>query len=400
VDSCGHWARADLAIDWPDIFILWGYYWIPYSDVYLSHSPDGGNTFGDPVFVTNYAYTYELAIDPANNELVVVYSHADGLSLRRSQDWGSSFLDPQVVDSLTDCAQSLELAISADGVYHIAHVDSFLPPFYYRRVNYHRSENQGRDWDYHVIDEDLEPSEDVVLGLDGAGNPMMAWIDDPYRLLFRRSWDQGMTFGEVVPVDTSESGKVTTSLAIDGNGNPHLAWWAEIGYGRIWYTSSENGGGGFLPSARVDPTAPTVQCWPTIAIGGLGLPAVVWIDYRNEEWGDLWYGAAMPTRVEEETEELASLPQDLRLLPNYPNPFVSSTWILYELTRQEQVSLRIYDVLGRLVRVLVDAQQSVGRQRVLWDGLDHRGARVSSGVYFAQLESNSDSVVRSMVLLR
>jgi len=400
VDSCGIWARADLAVAWPDIFILWGYYWNGYSDVYLSRSSDGGNEFEEPVLVTTFAVGHDIALDLANSEIVVVYGHADGLVLRRSQDWGSSFLEPQTVDSLADFPQSMELAISADGIYHVAYVDSFVPPFYYWRVNYRRSQDQGWNWTQVRIDEDPERSEDVVLGLDDDGNPMIAWLDAPLNFLFRRSLDQGTTFGSIVPVDTSNVDKVTTSLAVDCDGNPHLAWWADLGFGRIWYTYSENGGESFLPSMQVDPATPTIQRWPSMAIGTLGLPAVVWVDYRDDEWGDLWYGAAVPSGVEEETEELAPFSRSLGLLPNYPNPFLSSTSIMYELPQPEHVSLRVYDVLGRLVRVLVDGHREAGRHRVLWDGLDHGGARVSSGVYFARLESNSEAVVRSMVLLR
>ena len=401
VDSCTIYSWPDLAVAWPDIFILWAYYQYWGKDVYLSHSSDGGSSFGGSLLVATFAYNHNIAIDPTLGEIVVVYWHQDGLLLRRSQDWGASFLEPQIVDSLTDYIHTMEFAISDDGVYHVAYIDSLIPSHFYYRVNYRRSENQGRTWSYHRLDEEPGRCEAVVLALDDAGNPMIGWIDIPMRrFLFRRSWDQGMSFEPIVPIDTTENFKYTTSIAADAEGNPHLAWWADFVPAWVWYTSSLDSGQTFLPAVPVDPETLASQWGPTIAIGGSGLPVIVWEDRRNDQYGDLWYGAAVPTGVEEETEELAPFIENVRLLPSYPNPFHSSTSIVYELTRQEHVSLRVYDVLGRLVQVLVDAHREAGRHRVLWDGLDQRGVQVSSGIYFSYLESSSKSVVRSMVLLR
>jgi|GEM_PF-3256591 len=402
VEFCQLHSWPRVATSWPDVYILWTFYMGGHSDLWFSRSTDGGYHFDESLLIATYAVSHDIAVDPTNGDIVALYWHPDGLRLRRSQDGGSSFLEPQAVDSLTDYIHTLGLAVSAEGTYHAAYVDSLDPPFTYRRINYRRSVDQGRTWDYHRIDESPERCEDVVLGLDSDGSPMIAWIDTPMtRLLFRRSSDQGASFESIVPVDTTETMKLSTTLAVDDEGNPHLAWWGDTGpQERVWYACSENGGQSFLPAMQVAPLASTFQTWPTITIGGSGMPVVVWIDYRNDPYGDLWYGAAVPTGVEEETEELIPFSRSLRLLPNYPNPFLSSTSIRYELPQRGHVSLCVYDVLGRLVRVLVDAHQDVGRHRVLWDGLDQRGVQVSSGIYFSHLESESKLVVRSMALLR
>jgi len=73
---------------------------------------------------------------------------------------------------------------------------------------------------------------------------------------------------------------------------------------------------------------------------------------------------------------------------NAPNPFDPQTQISYTIPGSASgapVSLRIYDVAGRLVRTLVDAIQPPGIHVLGWDGTDERGSRVSSGVYFYRL---------------
>lgn len=402
VEYCELHSWPRVATSWPAVYILWNFYIGGHSDLWFNRSTDGGYHFEESLLIETYAVSHDIAVDPTNGEIVVVYWHPNGLLLRRSQDGGSSFLESQAVDTLNDYVHTLGLAVGPDGVYHVAYVDSLTPPSTYRRVNYRRSTDQGTTWDYHRIDESPERCSHVVLGLDGDGNPMIAWVDSPLtRLLFRRSWDEGLTFEPIVLVDTSETLKGTTTLAVDEEGNPHLAWWGDTGpEWRVWYACSENAGQSFLPAMQVDPEAPTSQRWPTIAIGGSGMPVVVWIDHRNDPYGDLWYGAAIPTGVEEEIDELASSVESLRLLPSYPNPFHSSTSIVYELPQRQHVSLRIYDVLGRLVCVLVEDREDAGRHRVAWSGLDQRGIPVSSGVYLSRLESGSESVVGSMVLLR
>lgn len=85
---------------------------------------------------------------------------------------------------------------------------------------------------------------------------------------------------------------------------------------------------------------------------------------------------------------------------NYPNPFGPSTTISYALPGVgERVQLRIYNITGQLVRVLVDEPQESGVHIVQWDGRSDRGTMVSSGIYFCRLETGSASFVRKMVML-
>ncbi|MBI4363791.1 MAG: T9SS type A sorting domain-containing protein, partial [Candidatus Latescibacteria bacterium] len=89
-----------------------------------------------------------------------------------------------------------------------------------------------------------------------------------------------------------------------------------------------------------------------------------------------------------------------RLMQNRPNPFNPSTVIPYDAGPGGRVTLRVYDVTGRLVRTLVDATQGAGVYRTQWDGRDERGASVASGRYFYRLAVGKTVRTKSMVLLR
>jgi hypothetical protein len=82
-----------------------------------------------------------------------------------------------------------------------------------------------------------------------------------------------------------------------------------------------------------------------------------------------------------------STPTEFALLQNFPNPFNPETTIGYNLAEGGDVSLRIYNIVGQVVRTLVSERQSSGRYQVRWSGTDDRGVAVSSGIYFYQVSA-------------
>jgi photosystem II stability/assembly factor-like uncharacterized protein len=94
------------------------------------------------------------------------------------------------------------------------------------------------------------------------------------------------------------------------------------------------------------------------------------------------------------------IPRFLELHHNYPNPFNAITNIMYNLPETESVTLKVYNIQGQLVRVLVDETQKSGEHTVLWDGLMDNGVEVTSGVYFYRLECGKEVKTIKMVLLK
>lgn len=93
-------------------------------------------------------------------------------------------------------------------------------------------------------------------------------------------------------------------------------------------------------------------------------------------------------------------PDGYGLLQNYPNPFNPSTQIKYTLTKADNVVLKIYDVLGKEVRTLVNEKLTPGEKIVTWNGLDNSGNKVSSGTYFVKLVTSSGVDSKKMTLLK
>ncbi len=90
----------------------------------------------------------------------------------------------------------------------------------------------------------------------------------------------------------------------------------------------------------------------------------------------------------------------LNLFQNSPNPFGHTTGIKYQVSKSGMVSLKVYNIAGQLVRVLVDGDKKTGTHEVRWDGRDGNGRRVSSGIYFYHLETGGCRVTRRMQLIR
>ena len=108
-------------------------------------------------------------------------------------------------------------------------------------------------------------------------------------------------------------------------------------------------------------------------------------------------------------------PSEFALEQNYPNPVREDTNIPYQLPRSSQVTIRIYNVTGRLVRTLEegykvacfygiltrdDQEFSDQKEAAYWDGRDDNGNTVASGIYFYHLKAGSLEAVRKMTVSR
>lgn len=101
-----------------------------------------------------------------------------------------------------------------------------------------------------------------------------------------------------------------------------------------------------------------------------------------------------------ENEE-KDLPAAFGLAQNFPNPFNPSTVICFDVPAGGGfVTIRIYDVGGRLVRTLVNGLETAGRKSVAWNGRDTRGNMVATGVYFYRMTAPGFERTRKMVLLK
>lgn len=98
--------------------------------------------------------------------------------------------------------------------------------------------------------------------------------------------------------------------------------------------------------------------------------------------------------------EIISTPTEFSLAQNFPNPFNPQTTIEYNVSKNSRVILKIFNNNGELVNSLIDEIKSPGNYSTIWYGSDNRGHKVSSGVYYYQLNIDGISQTKKMMLLK
>ena len=94
------------------------------------------------------------------------------------------------------------------------------------------------------------------------------------------------------------------------------------------------------------------------------------------------------------------LPTEYALNGNYPNPFNPTTTISYDLPEASSVRLEVYDMMGRRVATLVNADQGAGSYETVWNARNDAGSPVASGVYIYRIQAGSFQAVQQMVLMK
>ena len=110
--------------------------------------------------------------------------------------------------------------------------------------------------------------------------------------------------------------------------------------------------------------------------------------------GDIEYVAKMTEEI------LNNIPSAYSLSQNYPNPFNPITKMNYTLPKRSKIIISIYNVLGQEVTTLLNKEQNYGYHTVTWNGADHSGRQMASGVYFARMNTNSFTQTKKMLLLK
>ena len=122
---------------------------------------------------------------------------------------------------------------------------------------------------------------------------------------------------------------------------------------------------------------------------------------NSKRWGlRVIEGSAVTTGIEAKDVTII-MPDDYVLEQNFPNPFNPTTTIRFSLPIRDRVSVRIFDMLGREVRTLVDHQEyPAGPSQVVWDGKANGGQSVSSGTYFYSLIHGNFKKTMKMSLVK
>ncbi|NIM19397.1 MAG: hypothetical protein GTO51_03345 [Candidatus Latescibacteria bacterium] len=144
-----------------------------------------------------------------------------------------------------------------------------------------------------------------------------------------------------------------------------------------------------------------------------------YIEFLRDEnvtnsWGDSLYnawanqGKCAPIAMVHDTISVFVDPTGIAQTPRYanafypiqPNPFNPTARVSYEVNGRKHVSIRVYDVSGRLIRTLVNETKSAGKHQVVWNGRNSAGETVSTSVYFFKMKAGRYHFVRKAVLLK
>ncbi len=138
-----------------------------------------------------------------------------------------------------------------------------------------------------------------------------------------------------------------------------------------------------------------IYCWrlPTVATDS----AVVWGSFLH----DNRHSGILPfVRAHNSPPPPPPIPSQFRLAQNYPNPFNQNTIIQVDLPESGDLSIDILNVLGQRVATVFNGTLAAGYYHFDWNGIDHDGKELESGVYFYRLRQGDHVETRKMVLLK
>jgi hypothetical protein len=299
---------------------------------------------------------------------------------------------------------------------------------------------------------------DTQLAVDGAGGAIVVWKDRYSGIFAQRVNESGSLLwtsgGKLVranvPGEPSMQGPQVVSVE---NGGVIVVWYGAFGVqgqkldasgNRLWAS-----GGVLLDETRDDGS------WPLLVEDGVGGAIAMWLvptgsglpyNLKSQrlnasgsiQWGNagvevcsngfvnnngwrlisdqlqgaiaVWSdtrdstrGYAMRIDSNGDAPPVSAVPIQIaaQLWQSHPNPFNPQTTIAFELPESEVISLRVFDVAGRLVRVLIDGEvYEKGRHEAIWRGRDNGVRSLASGTYFYRLEAGAFQQTKRMVLLK
>ncbi len=199
--------------------------------------------------------------------------------------------------------------------------------------------------------------------------------------------------------------------AVKGNGNPRLSFWTicrtEAGkdFGKV--EVSKNRGKSWTEVLSLDESAHAewaagTNIWfqKNVDLSAYATDTIfvrfrLTSDGATSKFGWLIDDVTLNPLATGVAEEVSLLPTEYSLGQNYPNPFNPSTKISYAIKEQGFVSLKVYDMLGKEVRTLVNSIHDAG-----YYGIDLNGSTLSSGVYFYQLRAGSFVDTKKFILMK
>jgi PKD repeat protein len=209
--------------------------------------------------------------------------------------------------------------------------------------------------------------------------------------------DDGIVFLSGPQPGNPATVKVTAST------NGYLNGWMDFNNNGSWFDPDER----VFHHQALAPGDNTL----TIQIPANAVSTPVFSRFRfSTEPGIHVFGLAIDGEVEDYLVEMrtidvgedpaGSLPGEYRLMQNYPNPFNLSTEIRFDVPENGMVRLTIYNLVGEMLRAIVNGQRSAGHHSAHWDGRNENGESLASGIYLLTMQAGRFKATKKIILLK
>ena len=246
-----------------------------------------------------------------------------------------------------------------------------------------------------------------LLGDDAFFRSLRAYLEEP-----------GLRYGNALTADFQ---RICERVSGQGLGWFFDQWVFRAGrpvYTLSWESAPAAGGYATRLTVRQRPSQPQENPFlyrmpVDIRLQGEGVDTVVteWIETAEQEWRVETSAPVTSVTLDPDdkvlkrvvdlrSDPLAGIPDRLTLGQNYPNPFNGATTIPYAIVRPGDVTVSLFDALGRAVRTFTRRHTVPGPHVVEWDGLDARGMPAASGLYLYRIRDGETVRTRKLLLIR
>ena len=272
-------------------------------------------------------------------------------------------------------------------------------------VFYAHSEDWGESWSTPTVvsDDSCQHLQWPYLFASADGKLIASWFDYKYGyggsgftgdILYRISTDNGESWGEEMQLTNHHEATASRSYIY---GNQIGILWQDSRSGffipEFYYAESFDLGQTWGDEIRLT-NAPGITDSPDLCLEGDEL-FLFWEDARHDPpFGEELYfrkAEIVETFVESKVKSVPTVP----LLSSYPNPFNSTTVLTLSGSEGGDMTIEILNIMGRSIRTL-----STKEGKATWDATDNFGRKVSSGIYFARVETSQNSNTLKLLYLK
>jgi hypothetical protein len=377
------------------VHVIWNDFRSGYSDIYYKRSTDNGESWAVDKRLTLNAYASNPSMSVSGSIVHAAwYDDRDGNFeeyYKRSLDGGQNW-NPDI--RLTNnIGNSLRPSISVSGLtVHLVWYDDRDGML---QIYYKRSTDGGNSWG---ADAKLTNSGYTAgfpsISASGLGVNVV-WLDArnglPY-IFYKRSTDGGVNW----ETDTQLTGGIysTGSPSISSSGLVVNVVWVDNRNGsfELYQKRSTDGGESWQTDTRLTNKSGNSEN-PSVAVSG-SVVHTIWSDNRDGN-PEIYYKQDPSGNIVSVENISPDLPDNFKLYQNYPNPFNPATTISYSIPKISFVSLKVYDILGREIKTLVNEDMTAGNYSVNFDA-----SNLAPGIYFYTIKAGAFVRCKKMVLLK